>query len=55
MVLNIFCDNCYTWVDKCIVCERGIACTCGNVLLLDIPEKEQKKVKIQIAKAIWGL
>ena len=55
MTLHIFCDNCYTWVHDVCICEQGISCTCGNVLLLELPIKEQKKIKIQIAKAIWNL
>jgi hypothetical protein len=56
MVFNIWCDECYTWVDNVYVSGKHINCyACGNVLLIDKPEKEQKKIRIEIAKGIWGL
>lgn len=60
MVLNIWCDDCYDFVDEVTLGTTGngnlaIRCTCGNILMKDIPEKEQNKLKIKIAKAIWNL
>ena len=56
MSLHIWCDQCDAWVNEVSINGQDIECSCcENVLLKDLPEKEQKKTRIEIAKKIWGL
>ena len=54
--LLIFCDTCYDWVEEVTLIAGQFHCSgCNNLLLKSKTKLEQKKYKIQLAKAIWGL
>lgn len=54
--LSVFCDTCYDWVDEVTLISGQFHCSgCGNLVLKRKSKSEQRKYKIQIAKAIWGL
>lgn len=33
MNLELWCDCCFEWVSEFEVCEQGISCTCGNLIM----------------------
>jgi DNA-directed RNA polymerase subunit RPC12/RpoP len=56
MNLGVWCDQCDDWVDDFKPSGIEILCTkCNNRLLIKLPVKRQKQVRIDLAKAIWHL
>jgi DNA-directed RNA polymerase subunit RPC12/RpoP len=56
MNLGVWCDQCYDWVDDFKPSGIEILCTkCNNRLLIQLPVKRQKQIRIDLAKAIWSL
>jgi DNA-directed RNA polymerase subunit RPC12/RpoP len=56
MNLGVWCDQCEDWIDDFKPYGIEILCTkCNNRLLIKLPVKRQKQVRIDLAKAIWHL
>ena len=56
MTIHIWCDQCGDWVDSVYINGQEILCLmCDNRLLINLPKIDEQKIRIQIAKAMWGL
>ncbi len=65
MTQSIWCDSCYTWVDDFEIAEPlndivWVCCSaCHNGLVMSVDDtielNTEKKNRIALAKAIWGL
>jgi Zn finger protein HypA/HybF involved in hydrogenase expression len=56
MNLSVWCDQCEGWADEFKPDGNEILCAkCDNCLIRNLPMKQQKQIRKEIAKAIWHL